>query len=139
MTGDPYEGADNVQPLDDARIVSPQTPKKSRKIFVAGMVLVGMFLTVVMLANIASLVTGKGSDPNAAPKPLTMTKQQSDSFAQQQSSQAAFLKGMDRDKNTRNAEDTVLGYGKGLASDTFEEVDGFQRRRKRRTLRNGAP
>ena len=139
MIGDPYEEANNVQPLDDARIVSPQTPKKSRKIFVAGMVLVGMFLAVVMLANIASLVTGKAPDPNAAPKPLTMTKQQSDSFAQQQSSQAVFLKGIDGDKNTRNTEDTVLGYGKGLASDTFEEVDGFQRRRKRRTLRNGAP
>src|ERR1035438_6375433 len=57
-----------------------------------------------------------------------MTKQQSDSFAQQQSGQAAFLKGMDRDKNTRNAEDTVLGYGKGLASDTFEEIDGVPKK-----------
>ena len=128
MIGDPYEEADNVQPLDDARIVSPEPSKKSRKIFVAGMVLVGLFLAVVMLANIAGLVTGRASDSNAAPKPLTMTKQQSDSFAQQQSGQAAFLKGMDRDKNTRNAEDTVLGYGKGLASDTFEEIDGVPKK-----------
>ena len=57
-----------------------------------------------------------------------MTKQQSDSFAQQQSGQAAVLKGLDRDKNTRNAEDTVLGYGKGLASDTFEEIDGVPKK-----------
>ena len=62
MIGDPYEEADNVQPLDDARIVSPEPSKKSRKIFVAGMVLVGLFLAVVMLANIAGLVTGRASD-----------------------------------------------------------------------------
>jgi type IV secretory pathway VirB10-like protein len=127
MIGDPYEEADNER-LDDARLVAPQTPKKSRKIFIAAMVLVGTLLAVVVLANIAGLVTGKASDSTGIPKPLTMTRQQSDSFAQQQSGQAAFLKGMDTDKNSRNNEDTVLGYGKGLASDTLQEVDGIPRK-----------
>jgi type IV secretory pathway VirB10-like protein len=128
MIGDPYEEADNSQRLDDARLVAPQIAKKNRKIFVAGMVLVGTLLAIVMLANIAGLVTGKPSDAKNTPRPLTMTKQQSDSFAQQQSGQAAFLNGLDRDKNTRNVEDTILGYGKGLANDSLQEIDGVPKK-----------
>ena len=127
VPGDPfYEESDREERLD-ARLVLPKTAQKNRKIVVAGMVLAGTLLGVVMLANIAGLVTGR-ADGHAAPKPLTMTKQQSDSFAQQQSGQAAYLKGMDHDKNSRKNEDTILGYGKGLASETFEEVDGVPKK-----------
>jgi type IV secretion system protein VirB10 len=122
MIGDPYEEADKGQ-LDDPRLVPSQPARKSRKIFVVAMVLVCTVLVVVMLANIAGLVTAKDSGSQSIPRPLTMTRQQSDSFAQQQSGQAAFLKGVDRDKSLRNNEDTVLGYGKGLASDTLQESD----------------
>ena len=130
MIGDPYEEADNQQRLDEAKLITPQPAKKNRKIFIAGMVLVGTLLALVMLANIAGLVTSKASDAHAAPKPTTMTRQQSDSFAQQQSGQAAFLKGMDRNKTLENNEDTILGYGKGLAGDPYEEVDGVPKKTK---------
>lgn len=127
VPGDPfYEESDREERLD-ARLVPPKTAKKNRRIVAAGMVLVGILLGVVVLANIAGLVTGR-ADGHAPPKPLTMTKQQSDSFAQQQSGQAAFLKGRDDDKNSRKNEDTILGYGKGLASETFEEVDGVPKK-----------
>ena len=81
MIGDPYEEADNQQRLDEAKLITPQPAKKNRKIFIARMVLVGTLLALVMLANIAGLVTSKASDAHAAPKPTTMTRQQSDSFA----------------------------------------------------------
>jgi len=127
MIGDPYEEADKGQ-LDDPRLVPSQPARKSRKIFVVAMVLVCTVFAVVMLANIAGLVTAKDSGSGATPRPRTMTRQQSDSFAQQQSGQAAFLKGVDRDRNLRNNEDTVLGYGRGLASDTLQESDGASRK-----------
>jgi len=130
MIGDPYEEADDQQRADEAKLLTPAPAKKSRKVFVAAMMIVGMLLALVMLSNIAGLVTGKTSETHAAPKPITMTRQQSDNFAQQQSGQAAFLKSMDRDKNARTNEDTIMGYGKGLASDAFDEVDGLPKKTK---------
>src|SRR4051794_31877600 len=127
MIGDPYEEADKGQ-LDDPRLVPSQPARKSRKIFVVAMVLVCTVLAVVMLANIAGLVTARDSGSGAIARPLTMTRQQSDSFAQQQSGQAAFLKGVDRDRNVKNNEDTILGYGRGLASDTLQGPEGESRK-----------
>ncbi|HEX4166657.1 MAG TPA: TrbI/VirB10 family protein [Bryobacteraceae bacterium] len=131
MTGDPYEEADEQQRLAEAKLVTPTPAKKSRKVVFAGMVLAGTILAVVILANIAGLVTGKMTpDAHSAPKPTTMTHQQSDSFAQQQSGQAAYMKGMDRDKTLQNNEDTVLGQSGNLAADAYAEADGVPRKTK---------
>jgi hypothetical protein len=99
MIGDPYEEADSQQRLDEAKLVTPAPAKKNRKIFVVAMVLAGVMLGLVIIANIAGLVTSKLT-PNAHPtrKPTTMTKTQSDSFAQQQSGQATYMAGMDRER-----------------------------------------
>jgi type IV secretion system protein VirB10 len=131
MIGDPYEDADNQQSANDAKVLAPRPAQKSRKIVVAGMVLAGLVLGVVILANIAGFVSSHISpDVHPAPKPTTMTRQQSDSFAQQQSGEAAYLKGMDRDKHQQNAEDTVLGQSGDLASDAYAEVDGVPKKTK---------
>src|SRR5258707_8392538 len=131
MTGDPYEEADEQQRLAEAKLVTPTPAKKSRKIVVAGMVLAGTILAVVILANIAGLVTGKVTpDAHSLPRPTTMTHRQSDSFAQQQSGQAAYMKGMDRDKTLQNNEDTVLGQSGDLAGDAYAEADGVPKKTK---------
>ena len=67
MIGDPYEEADKGQ-LDDPRLVPSPPARKSRKIFVVAMVLVCTVLAVVMLANIAGLVTAKDSGTQASPE-----------------------------------------------------------------------
>ena len=124
MTGDPYEE-------DEAKLVAPAPAKKNRRIFYVGLVMAGTVLSVVILANVAGLVTSHVSpDARPAPKPTTMTRQQSDSFAQQQSGQAAYIKGMDRDRSLQNNEDTVLGQTTGLASDAYEEVDDVPKKTK---------
>jgi type IV secretion system protein VirB10 len=93
------------------------------------MVLAGLVLGVVILANIAGFVTSRVSpDVRPTPKPTTMTRQQSDRFAQQQSGEAAYLKGMDRDNHQQNAEDTVLGQSGDLASDAY--ADGVPKKTK---------
>lgn len=131
MTGDPYEEADEQQRLSEAKLLTPAPAKKSHKIVIAGMVLAGIILSVVILANVAGLVTGNVSrDAHPAAKPNTMTRQQSDSFAQQQSGQAAYLEGMDRDKALENNEDTVLGQSGGLASDAYSEAAGVPKKTK---------
>jgi type IV secretory pathway VirB10-like protein len=131
MTGDPYEEADEQQRSAEAKLVTPTPAKKSRKIVFAGMILAGTILAVVILANIAGLVTGKVTpDAHPAPKPTTMTHQQSDSFAQQQSGQAAYMKGMDRDKTLQNNEDTVLGQSGDLAADAYAEAAGVPKKTK---------
>lgn len=131
MTGDPYEEADEQQRLAEAKLVTPTPAKKSRKIVFAGMILAGVILGIVTLANIAGLVTGKITpDAHGAPKPTTMTHQQSDSFAQQQSGQAAYMKGIDRDKTAQNNEDTVLGQSGDLAADPYSETDGVPKKTK---------
>ena len=133
MIGDPYEEADSQQRMDEAKLMTPAPARRNRKIFVVGMVVAGILLGLVILANIAGLVTGRVT-PNArpVPKPITMTKAQSDSFAQQQSGQAAYMKGMDRDRKVENAEDTVLGHGDELAGagDRYDEVDGVPKKTK---------
>jgi type IV secretion system protein TrbI len=131
MTGDPYEEADEQQRLAEAKLVTPTPAKKSRKIVVAGMVLAGIILALVILANIAGLVTGKVTpDAHSSPRPTTMTHRQSDSFAQQQSGQATYMKGMDRDKTLQNNEDTVLGQSGDLAGDAYAEADGVPKKTK---------
>jgi len=134
MIGDPYEEADSQQCLDEAKLMTPAPARRNRKIFVVGMVVAGILFGLVILANIAGLVTGRVS-PNArpAPRPVTMTRAQSDSFAQQQSGQAAYMKGMDRDRKVQNAEDTVLGHGGELAGaqgDVYDEADGVPKKTK---------
>jgi type IV secretion system protein TrbI len=127
VIGDPYEEADGRD--DDAKLVASAPAKKNRKIVTAAMVLVGILLAVVMLANIAGLVT-RPPEAQKTAKPTTMTREQSESFADQQSGQAAFLKGMDHDKNLHANEDAVLGFGKGLASDAYAEADGVPAKTK---------
>ena len=130
MTGDPYEEADNQQRDEEAKLVASPPAKKNRKVVIAAMVLVGAILALVMLANIAGLVTNRSVEAQKATRPVTMTGSQSAGFADQQSGQAAFLKGMDRDKKANAAGDTIMGYGKGLASDTLAEADGVPPRTK---------
>jgi type IV secretion system protein VirB10 len=126
---DPYEQADRR--FEEAKLVTPQPAKKSRKIVIVGLVLAGVIVAVVILAGIAGMLANKSAaNAPAAPKPVTMTKQQSETFAQQQSGQAKYMAGMDGDQQTQKNEDTVLGQGKGLAADTYEEVDGVPRKTK---------
>jgi len=129
MMGDPYEEADQQARVSDAKVIAPSPAPKSRKVVAAGMVLASVVLGVVILANIAGYVSSRvPADAHPAPKPTTMTAQQSDGFARQQSNEAAYLKGMDRDKQQRNAEDTVLGQSGGLAGDAYAEVDGVPKK-----------
>ncbi len=138
MIGDPYEEAENDQRLDDARLVPPRTARKNSKGLTVIAVGICIFLGIAIVAGIASSVTSRASDGRDVPKPKTMTKGQSDSFAQQQDGQAQFLKGMDRDKTTRAQEDTILGYGKGLASETIQQADGIPRKAQDDPLRGPA-
>lgn len=120
MIGDPYETADNDPGPVDAKLVPPQVAKKHSKgltVIVAG---VCIFLGIAIISGIANSLTVRSSDGSDVPKPKTMTKGQSDSFAQQQDGQAQFMRGMDRDKATRAQEDTVFGYGANLASETLQ-------------------
>ena len=55
MIGDPYEDADR-QHLSEAKLVTP-TPQRTRKVVFAGIALAGLILGVVILANIAGLVS----------------------------------------------------------------------------------
>jgi type IV secretion system protein VirB10 len=127
---DPYEQADG-QRFDEAKLVTPQPAKKNRKILVAGMVLAGLILGVVILANVAGLIANRATpEARKSTKPVTMTKQQGESFAQQQSGQADYMKGADRDKKLQSNEDTILGRGAGLAADAYEEVDGVPKKTK---------
>lgn len=129
MMGDPFEEADNQAHVNDAKVIAPPPAPKSQKVVAAGMVLASVVLGVVILANIAGYVSSRApADAHLAPKPTTMTAQQSDGFARQQSNEAAYLKGMDRDRQQRNAEDTVLGQSSGLASDAYAEVDGVPKK-----------
>lgn len=130
MISDPYEEADQQQ-MAEARLVTPTPLKRSRKVVFAGVVLAGLIMGVVILANIAGLVTNRGSsDGKPVPKPTTLTRQQSDSFAQQQSDEARYLKGANRDQKLRNAEDTVLGQANDLAADAYAEADGVPKKTK---------
>ena len=125
----PYEEAEQQQ-REEAKLVVPKAAGKNRKIFYAGMVLAGMLLTIVIISHIAGMFTGGSADSKPTPKPTTLTKQQSDAFALQQSGEAGYMKGMDRDKNRQNSEDTVLGQASGLASDAYDETDGVPKRTK---------
>jgi type IV secretory pathway VirB10-like protein len=127
MTGDPYEEADQQQAAE-AKLVMPTPATKSRKIVFLGLAMAGLIMAMVILANVAGLVTAKrSSEAHPLPKPTTMTHQQSDNFASQQSSEAAYLQGADRDKASRNAEDTVLGQAKDLG-DPYAEADGVPKK-----------
>ena len=48
---DPYEQAEEQQRFDEAKLVMPQPAKKSWKIVVAGLVLAGLILGMVILAG----------------------------------------------------------------------------------------
>jgi type IV secretion system protein VirB10 len=131
MIGDPYEEADHQRRAEEAKVLVPQPAPKNRRVVVAGFVLAGVVLGIVILANVAALVSNRVTpDARPLPKPTTMTRQQSDSFAQQQSGEAAYFKGIDRDRQQQSAEDTVLGQGKDLAGDAYDEVDGVPKKTK---------
>jgi type IV secretion system protein VirB10 len=128
VTGDPYEEAE-YQQRQEAKLVPPQPARKNRKILIAGMVLTGTIVAVVIVAHIAGVALG-GSTQQAhpVPKPTTLTKQQSDAFAMQQSGEAGYMKGLDRNKSSQSREDMVLGQANGLASDAYEEADGVPKK-----------
>jgi type IV secretion system protein VirB10 len=127
---DPYEQADG-RTFPEAKLVTPQPAQKNKKIVVAGLVLAGLVLGLVILGNVAGMLTRKsGVNATTVPKPVTMTKQEGQSFAQQQAGQAAYLQGQDRDKKLQANEDTVLGQTNGLAADAYEEVDGVPKKTK---------
>ena len=129
MMGDPYEEA-NQQLADEAKLMTPGPAPKSRKIVYAGLVLAGLVLGIVILGNIAALVTKNKAATGAAVRPTTMTKGQSDSFAKQQSGQADYIKGTDRNNRLKSNEDTVLGKGSDLAADAYDEADGVPKKTK---------
>jgi type IV secretion system protein VirB10 len=117
----PYEAAEAAE--QEAKLMTPEPARKNKKIVVVGLVLAGLILGIVILANVAGMLTGQSSNASgqAAPKPVTLTTQQSKSFAEQQSQQAGFLKGQDRDKAMAQNEDTVLGESNGLADPYAED------------------
>jgi type IV secretion system protein TrbI len=125
----PYEEAEQQQ-REEAKLVVPKPAKKNRKIVIVGFVLMGVILAVVILSHLAGMVTGPAQSAHLIPKPTTLTEQQSDAFARQQSGEAGYLKGMDRDKNRQKSEDTVLGQASGLASDAYDETDGVPTKTK---------
>jgi type IV secretion system protein VirB10 len=127
---DPYEQAEE-QRSGEARLMTPQPAKKSWKIVVAGLVLAGLVLGMVILAGVAGMLTRKsGANAPTGAKPVTMTKQEGQNFAQQQAGQAAFMAGQDRDKRLQASEDTILGKGGDLAADAYEEADGVPKKTK---------
>jgi type IV secretion system protein VirB10 len=127
---DPYEQADG-RIFAEAKLVTPQPAEKNKKIVIAGLVLAGLVLGMVILGNVAGLLTRKsGVNAPFVPKPVTMTKQEGQNFAQQQAGQAAYLQGQDRDQKLQANEDTVLGQTNGLASDAYDEVDGVPKKTK---------
>jgi hypothetical protein len=140
MIGDPYEEADEKQRLaDEAKLLTPEPAKKSRKVVVVGLVIVGLLVGILILANIAHLVIGSKSDPDSvAPKPTTLTTRDGDNFARQQRGEASYMKGVDSRKKQANADDTVLGQGADLAADGFDEVDGVPKKTKAQTMQNMA-
>ena len=122
---DPYE-AGNVPP--EAKILAADPSPKKRRLTIVVLVAVGLLLGVVILANVAGMLSHPTVDANsAAAKPTTMNTAQVASFANQQASHAAFMAGQDADKKQRKAEDTVLGNAgnlAGVSSDPCAEVEG---------------
>jgi type IV secretion system protein VirB10 len=95
------------------------------------LVLAGLVLSMVILSGVAGMLTRKtGVNAPAVTKPVTMTKQEGQSFAQQQAGQAAYMAGQDRDKKLQSNEDTVLGRGNDLAADAYDEADGVPKKTK---------
>jgi type IV secretory pathway VirB10-like protein len=122
----PYEDADH-----EAKLIPPAPAKKNGKIVAVGLVIVGLVLGLVILANVAGLLTKRSdAEANPTPKPVTLGKNDSDNFAQQQAGQAAWIKGQDRDKKLRSNEDTILGKGNDLAGDPYNEADGIPEKTK---------
>jgi type IV secretion system protein VirB10 len=127
---DPYEQADQ-QLFSEAKLVTPQPAKKSWKIVVAGLVLAGLVLGMVILAGIGGMLARKsGRNAPTVMKPVTMTKQEGQNFAQQQAGQAAYMAGQDRDKNLQRNEDTILGNGNDVAADPYDETNGVPKKTK---------
>jgi len=125
---DPYDQA-NQSP--EAKILTADPSPKKRRLTIVVIVAVGLLLGVVILANVAGMLSHPTVDANTAnAKPTTMNKAQGDSFAAQQASHAEFIKGQDADKNQRKAEDTVMGNAANLAGtaagggDPCAEVEG---------------
>ena len=122
---DPYEAGNESL---DAKILAADSSPKRRRLTIVVMVAVGLLLGVVILANVAGMLSHPTVDANTAvTRPTTMNTAQGASFAAQQASHAEFIKGQDADKNQRKAEDTVLGTAgnlAGTASDPCAEVEG---------------
>ena len=128
---DPYEEADDKRRIDEAKLVTPQPAKKSRKFVTALLVAVGLIMGGVILSGAAGFLTKKSdAEAHPTPKPVTLSTQESKNFAQQQAGQAAWLKGQDRDKAAGKNEDTVLGQSNDLAGDVYDEADGVPKKTK---------
>jgi type IV secretory pathway VirB10-like protein len=113
---------------DEAKLVTPDAPRKNKNIFVVVAVLFGIILALAVVSNIANLVVAKPT-VQVQPKPITMTKDQGDSFGRQQKDQADFMVSVDRNKKNKTAADIVMGYGKDLAGNYHEaEADGVPAR-----------
>ena len=83
---DPYEAGNESL---DAKILAADSSPKRRRLTIVVMVAVGLLLGVVILANIAGMLSHPTVDANSAvAKPTTMNTAQGASFAAQQASHA---------------------------------------------------
>jgi type IV secretion system protein TrbI len=124
---DPYEEADaNARRAEEeARLITPPPVKKRKTLLVVGLVFVGVFFALVIVAQVAGMLwSKKGPDRTESPKPVTMTQEQSDRFAKQQAGQADYLKGVDKGRSADANDEAVMGHGNDLAGDKYQEADG---------------
>ena len=119
---DPYQAADDDAAA--AKILTPKTQSKNTRWVVVSMVAIGLIVGVIILSNVAGMLTPAKADANtAAAKPVTMDKAQGDTFAQSQAAQATFMQGQDKDKAQQHKEDTITGNGTDLAGAAANTAD----------------
>lgn len=120
--GNTNGGIDQVDLLEEARMLPPKPAPRVGKGLKGILIVVGAFLVLIAIGNVAALVTNRNG--GAGWRPLTMTKAESDDYARQQSGQADFMRGNERDRLAAANRDKIMGNAKGLAGDPYDESPG---------------
>ena len=103
---DPYEQAD--QRFEEAKLVTPQPAKKSRKIVIVGLVLAGVIVAVVILSGIAGMLANK----SAANAPVGTEAGDDDQTAERELRSTAIRPGQVHGRHGRRSADaTKQGHG----------------------------
>ena len=110
---DPYQAADAN--AGEAKILAAQPSRGKSRLVIVGVVIVSLILGVVILTGVSGMLSHPAAASNVASKPVTMSKAQGESFAQQQAGQAQFMASSDADKKRQHTEDIVTGNAAGLA------------------------